>query len=349
MTARSIGAGIRGAARRPWLAALLWAWTFVLGFVAITPLWRWLRAAMALSPETDILRQRLSIGALGDLLTSNPDVMPTIVSLTAALVLVAFVSNAFIGGGVLAVVLEAADERPLLVRFLAGGGRFFGRFLRLLALFVLTTAIVGGAVAGVVGAWTKTMTENGWEPGGLVSLAILLASVGLVVGVFVLALDYARIRVAVTDAHGMVRAWLAGIGFVIRHPFATLTIGALSLAGLLVCLLASHQVATGLGAESAGVIALGLIVQEAILVIRSGVRVAQVAAEAHLFTELMPPPSATDTEKVSHEGAQASSAAGGEGEREATSEPVLEAHEVPAGAEPREATTFAGETKPEDM
>jgi hypothetical protein len=254
------------------------------------PLWRWLRMSLAASPETDVLRDRLSVGVFVEMLTGNPGIPGTVIALISGLVLVAFLSNAFVAGGVVSCVLQAEAPEPLLQRFFAGAGRFFGRYLRLLLLFGLTTALVGGAAAGATGAATRGLATGAWEPGSMISVIILLAVVGLVSAVCILALDYARIRVALSDERKMLWAWLGGLAFVLRHPLGALGIGAVSAIGWLAWAALAYQLPIAVGAASGAAVVGGFIVQELAVLGRTSVRVAQLGAAAEFFQAKRPRP-----------------------------------------------------------
>jgi hypothetical protein len=120
---------------------------------------------------------------------------------------------------------------------------------------------------------------------------VTLAVAGLLALWFVLALDYARIRVAREGNRGMARVYLGALGFVARHLVATYSIAILALvvAGMLLVAYVAHE--TVWSASTWAAIAVLVAVQQAIVLARAGVRVGQVSAEQCYFGRVTPAPS----------------------------------------------------------
>ena len=290
MIAGCIRRGVGSAARRPGLVLLLWAWNLLLGFIAAVPAFRWWAAAFGPSPAADSLRTRFDLAVLSDL-TKYEQVSPfgLLIGTVAGVALVALVAGAFVNGGILEVLATEGDRRSLLHRFFRGGGHFFGRYLRLLLLTVIGGLIVSGIVGAAAGAATAPLADSEWEPASYLVPIANLAVLALIWGWFYLAQDYARIRVAVDDSRGMVRAWFRGLMFVLRRPLGTYGIGiAMAVVSGLLLAVSFWYDNTFPSGTWAMLIAL-VLVQQVTLAGRACARVAMVAGERHFYLAALPP------------------------------------------------------------
>ncbi len=290
----SIARGVWTAIRTPKLILLLWTWNLLLGLAATMPARTWFGNTLDFATETDRLLTRFDIGALNDI-GKVSQTTPASLAM-AALIGVGFVAllaNAFVNGGVVEVIASRSDDRSFMHRFFRGGGHFFWRFTRLGLLAFLLGAIVVAIISAGVGAITAPLGESEWEPAGIVWGLTGVAVSGLVALLFVLALDYARIQTARDDGRSMIKAYVRGLGFVLGHVASTYVIGLLALAVTAVVLLAyvGHEAAWS--ASTWGTISLLLVVQQVLMLVRTGTRVAQVGAEWDFFVTHTPVPRST--------------------------------------------------------
>lgn len=292
MTARIID-GLRAAARNPKLTWLLWAWYGLLALVPAFPVWRWWSQVLGASPEGAAVLKRFDLGVFLDLTRSEGvgglGLMSAAVAAAAG---IAIVSSAFAFGGILEVVGAADDHRPFMHRFFRGGGRFFFRFLRLAIMAAAGAVLAAGLVSALMTAVTRPLSESEWEPGFYLAGALTVAAVLITAALFLLALDYARIRVARDDSRRMLRAYAAGIGFVLRRALRTYGIAIAFVvfeAAFVVGYLAYETNAPAAGTWSA--IAALVLVQQVVVVSRVFLRVAMVAAERSFYESAVPQPS----------------------------------------------------------
>jgi len=174
-------------------------------------------------------------------------------------------------------------------RFFRGGGHFFWRFFRLALVAGTCTLLAVGVLAGPVARALARFADTEWEPAGyLYGLGVAL-TVALVAGLFLLALDYARIRVARDDARGMLRAYVGGLRFVLRNVLTTYGV-AISFIALLVVLMLCY-LAYETNAPAAGTwmaIAVLFLIQQFVVFGRVFLRVALVGAERHFYGGMAP-------------------------------------------------------------
>ena len=291
MTA-SIKAGLRAAVRHPKLVWLLWAWYGLLALVPALPAWTWWNGVLGSSPEAASVLKRFDLGVFLDL-TAGKGIngIGLLTGAAAAAGLVAFVSSAFAFGGILEVFGSEDDERSFMHRFFRGGGHFFWRFFRLAVMAGVGALLATSAVSALMAVATAPMSKSEWEPagylGGLASMIVLLA----VAALFLIALDYARIRVARDDSRSMLKAYASGLGFVLRRLFTVYGIAIVFVAALAV--VAGLYLAYETNAPAAGTwaaIAALFVIQQAVVLGRVFLRVALVGAERDFHLTALPKP-----------------------------------------------------------
>jgi hypothetical protein len=280
----SIARGLWTAIRTPKLIVLLWVWNLLLGLAATLPARTWFGNSLDFATESDRLLTRFNIGALNDISKAS-QTAPAALAMAGIIGagLLALVGSAFVNGGIVEVIATRSDDRTFMHRFFRGGGHFFWRFTRLgLLAFFIGAAVVAMTSAGV-GAVTSTLAESEWEPAGMVWGLAGLAVTGLVALVFVLALDYARIRTARDGSRGMVKAYFRGLRFVLGHLVATYVMALLAVAATVAVFVAyiGHEASWTMSTWPAIVVLIG--VQQFLMLVRTGVRVAQVGAEWEYF------------------------------------------------------------------
>jgi len=291
MTA-SITTGLREALRHAKLVWLLFAWYGLLALVPALPAWTWWSGALSVSPEAASLLERFDLGVFLDV-TAGKGIsgLGLLAGAAVAVGLIAFVSGAFAFGGILEVLAARDDRRPFMHRFFRGGGHFFWRFLRLAVVAGVCLVLATGVVSGLQTAAVSAASESEWEPAGYVASAAGVAVFLAVAAFFLLALDYARIRVSRDDSRGMLRAYLSALAFVARRLSAVYGIAITIL--LFEVALVLGYVAYETHAPAAGTwaaIAALAVVQQVVVFGRVFFRVALVGAERHFHVTTMPQP-----------------------------------------------------------
>jgi len=289
MTA-SIKVGLREPLRHPKLVWLLWAWYGLLALVPALPAWNWWTGVLGASPEAASVLKGFDLGVFLDV-TAGTGIngLGLLADVAVAAAVVAFVSSAFVFGGILEVLTSADDRRSFMHRFFRGGGHFFWRYFRLALIAGACALLAVGVLAGPVARVLARFADTEWEPAGyLFGLGIALA-VALVAGLFLLALDYARIRVARDDARGMLRAYVGGLRFVLRNVLTTYGV-AMSFVALLVALMLCYVAyeTNAPAAGSWGAIALLFLIQQVVVFGRVFLRLALVGAERHFYEAAVP-------------------------------------------------------------
>jgi hypothetical protein len=291
MTA-SIKAGLRAAVRHPRLVWLLWGWYGLLALVPAVPAWTWWNGVLGSSPEGAAVLKRFDLGVFLDL-TAGKGIngFGLLTGAAAAVALVAFVSSAFAFGGILEVFDSDEDRRSFMHRFFRGGGHFFWRFFRLAIMAGVCLVLATGAVSALMAAVTAPMSKSEWEPAGYLGGIATMVVVGAVAALFLLALDYARIRVARDDSRRMLKAYASGLGFVLRRLITVYGIAVaivLLVVALVLCYVAYETNAPAAGTWAA--IAVLFVIQQTVVLGRVFLRVALVGAERHFHLTALPRP-----------------------------------------------------------
>jgi hypothetical protein len=291
MTA-SIKVGLRQALRHPKLVWLLFAWYGLLALVPAVPAWTWWNGVLGASPEAAAALRRFDLGVFLDL-TAGKGIngLGLLAGAAVAAGLIAFISSAFAFGGIIEVFASDDDRRPFMHRFFRGGGHFFWRYVRLAIIAGVCLAVATGVVSALQTAVISTAGESEWEPAGYLAGLAGITLFVVVAGFFLLALDYARIRVSRDDSRSMLRAYLSGLGFVVRRLLAVYGI-AVAIIVFEVALVLGY-VAYETNAPAAGTwgaIVVMITIQQVVVFGRVFLRVALVGAEQHFHATALPKP-----------------------------------------------------------
>jgi hypothetical protein len=290
----SIADGLRSAAKQPKLVLLLWAWYGLLALIPAVPAWAWWNGVLGTSPEAATILKGFSFGVWGELARSEGvSGMGLLTIATAAVLFLAWISSAFVFGGILEVFGSDGERRSFMHRFYRGGGHFFWRFVRLSLIAGVCLVLATGAVSALVVGATSRLADSEWEPASYLVGGVNALAFAIVAALFLLSLDYARIRVARDDARGMLREYAGGLGFVLRNVLTAYGVAipfVAMLAALMLCYLAYETNAPA----AATWLAIGLLflIHQAVALGRVFLRVALVGAERRVDMVKRPLPEA---------------------------------------------------------
>ncbi len=273
--------GLSATVRNYRMVLVIWAWHGALAAVAMAPALNWWRRAFDHAVEATTLLGGFNFAVLADL-TKYDYVggFGLLMSLMTGAVLLSILTSGFIVGGMLKVISGTGTARGVMHRFFGGGGYFFWRFFRLMLVGATAVAVVGAVLISALVAIETPLTENGSEVGSYVWLLFNLTALAIVCGLFLLALDYARIQVVIDDGRGMFRAYIRALGFVVRHAVTAygMAIVILVAVGILSIGYLAYETTSPV-ASSWGAISLLFVFQQAIVLTRVGLRVSLIDAE----------------------------------------------------------------------
>ena len=173
--------------------------------------------------------------------------------------------------------------------FLAQGGLFFWRFLR---LAVISGLIYWGIFRGIgqpLHGWIATATRDTTvERTVLIYTVLAYALVGLLFLVMQLVLDYARISLVVEERRSVLLALLRALGFVKHHHRAVLGLYLLLAAAALLWFLAYSWLAPGANQSTWTTVLLAFSLGQIYLVGRWVLKLWFLASQTHLFVSSTP-------------------------------------------------------------
>jgi hypothetical protein len=292
MLVRSLASGLRATATHPRLAVLLWLWSAVLTLPIAAPLWSLLYGATAFTPRADGLLAGPNLADLAEITRYDAtSIWGLAASAFWAVAALAVLSQALVAGGTLEVLLSN-DVRSFPHRFFRGAGHFFWRFLRAGVTALLAALLSMALAAAMFAPLSRLAADSSWEPAWYLVQLARVAALGVVVWFWLLALDYARIRLAVESRWSAVFAMGSAAGLVLRRVPTTFGIwiaGGVGLAGLAAlygAFRSSWPADTMIG------IAAMFVVQQLIVLGRAFVRLGVIGAELHAYRQLTAPPPA---------------------------------------------------------
>jgi hypothetical protein len=287
--ATALRQGFAAAWKRPRLVVTLWLLNLALALAVGLPGWLALDAAIAPLPEADVLTDGFALGVVADLAELQPGLVRGLALSALGAALLGLLGGAALAGGTLE-VLTSGDDRPFGHRFGRGAGRFFGRFVRAGVMTGLVAVPLVGLAAGPLLVWGRWLRrESGSE---LLTLVVSLGAplvAGCVILLALLALDAARVRIVREDARRVGPLLRSGFALVLRHPAKWLGAWGANLLLLLVALAAYLAVRASVPAPGAAGIALMFLLQQAFVLVRTGLRVALVGTQVALVERLQPP------------------------------------------------------------
>jgi len=273
--------GVRETVRNYRMVLLIWAWYAMMAATAAAPALNWWRRAFDHSIEASTLLGGFNFAVLADLI--KYDYVGAFGLLTSGLtgaMMLAVGASSFIMGGMLKVISGTGASRGLMHRCIVGAGYFFWRFFRLMLIGGTCTVAAGVVIMLALFAVESPLFANASEAATYAWLVFNLIVLAMSCGLFLLALDYARIQVVIDDARGMFRVYFRAPGFVARHAITAYGMAVLvvvAVAALMLGYVAYETVSPV--ASSWTLLILLFAMQQVILVLRVGLRVSLIDAE----------------------------------------------------------------------
>jgi len=272
------------------LVAALWLVNLALALAAGLPGWLTLSEVMGPLPRADALSESLRFGVVADLAELYPELLTHISRAAIAAFGLAWIVALAATGGTLE-VLTSRDARSFAHRFGRGAGRYFGRFLRLALISLVAAPLLVGVTAGPLLAWSRYLRrESGSEWLAMSVWTLALAAAGLALLLTLLVQDAARVRLVREDARRVFREWRSAVVLVLGHPAKWLGVWSWNALALAVAFALFLAVSSAVPPRPLLVVL--VLLQQAYVLVRCGLRVALVGAEVELVSSLRPPPAA---------------------------------------------------------
>jgi hypothetical protein len=220
----SYGRGLQEALVRLPAVFILWLFNAAFGAVVYFAAAGALAGPLARSLSGDLLLSEGSVDVLIELLTGSGQALGGLTTLVLILLGFYQIVTPFLYGGILGEMVRPREAQGFLASFGGGGGKYYGRFLRVSLLSILLW-IPAAAVFYLAGRGLGAFGIDAADETAAFWLVLVRIAIGLFLFFLVkMILDYARIRIAVTEG----RSALAALGwaclFVLRKIGPTLAL-----------------------------------------------------------------------------------------------------------------------------
>jgi len=285
---RSFSKGIREALLRPKAAVILWlvnaAFAAVVYFVAAGAV----TEALGRSLAADDLLSRSNVDALFEFLTGPGGALTALLTVAIVLLLLYQFVSPLLYGGILHDLLHPHAEGGFAPSFWSGAGRYYGRFLRVIP----ASLILWVPAAALYFLVDRVLDSLGADPlKEQLNFYLTFVRIALAIFLFFLVrmtMDYARIRIAVTEARSALGAVAWAASFVLRKLGGSLVLYyALGLTALL-----GSAFFLGLqslfGKRTSRAVLLGFLLTQFHILWRSWIKVAYQGAELGYYSQTVP-------------------------------------------------------------
>lgn len=271
--------GIAGATRRPKLTIIIWLMNLAFALPTFFIFRSAFSGTLGKSLATDGLLKKTDMNVIFEFLTSSGVGLGGLITAVLVLFVLHVLAYMFVFGGILNVLTPEASGQRFGQVFFGGGGRFYGRFFRLV---VYSTALWVPALIlfMAVNALLRLATSNPANEQLALAMNIVRVLVFLFLVFFVeMILDYARIKIAVTDSGQVFQSLIGATRFVLGRPLKTLLLYyLLGLTGW-AALAAYLVLQSAFSKTSTGAVLLGFLIAQAFIASRAWLRVAYQAAQ----------------------------------------------------------------------
>ncbi len=213
--------GLAAATRRPKLVALLWLMNVVFALPAFFIFRSAFNGVLGNSLAADGLLQKIDMDVIFEFLTSSGVVVGQVVTAVLVLVVLHVLAHIFVFGGILNALAPESRGQHLAPVFFGGGGRFYGRYFRLV-IYSLGLWVPAFIIFMAANAVLRLATKDSINEQLMMAANIARIALFLFLAFFAeMILDYARIKIALTDSREVFRSLVGATRFVFSRPLKT--------------------------------------------------------------------------------------------------------------------------------
>lgn len=285
-----LGNSVRSLVRRWPVVLALYGMTFLLVLPVVLAFRATLASTFLGNPDVEGLVGGFDFTFYTDFMSSNRGAVDLFQKTAGPFVLVSIILHGIFGAGVVA----AMAGEGTVAEFMKATGQYLGRSIRLvfyaLALGVLFMAIWMFALTAVWGAMTSGPAI---EPEYLTAAILVVALFLLPVAIVALATEYGRVLIVREDRRAVLSSLFEGFRFVFLHPVRMIFQHGAIFLMMAIFVLLYWLVEAEVGMTSVGGIFAMLLIQQASVVLRVGVRAWHTSSAVALVDALTPevPPS----------------------------------------------------------
>ncbi|HDT13136.1 MAG TPA: hypothetical protein ENO03_02140 [Candidatus Aminicenantes bacterium] len=305
---KSYAKGIKGAAAEGKMLLLLWLFNVLFASVIYVQFSGYLRDVFGASGAAANFLKSLDFNIIIEMLTFEGAGLSAIASLAMFLALVYGIFSLFISGGILHTLFKRrgggrGNTENTRIRlapvFFQGGGKFFGRFIR---LFLWSLALwAGAAIVMMVPVMALgAVSRNGTNESLMFNLGLATAAFGLfLIFLIMMIVDYARIRLVVEDSRGALKSLLRSVGFIFRRFGKTLALYYLFLLTGAAVIALYCVISSGIKTYSIVPILIAFLFGQIFIFARGWLKVGLQAGQLDFFLSAAPPAPASEPAPVS--------------------------------------------------
>jgi len=219
--------GIKKATCEGKLVWLLWLVNVLFASLIYFQFSDYINQVLSRSTAAENFLKTFDMNTFFEMLAHNGEKLNVIVSLAIFLLIGYIFVSVFLNGGILFTLIQPrkTDERRRLAPlFFEGGGKFFGRFVRLL-IYSLTLWLGIIVVILILNMILKPITKGSTNEVLLFYLILIQVIIAfLLVFLVKMIVDYARIKIVIEDTRKVFRPLFQAVGFIFRKLGSSLAI-----------------------------------------------------------------------------------------------------------------------------
>ena len=219
--------GIKRATSEGKLIWLLWLINVLFASVIYLQFSYYLNKVLAHSGAAEKFLKSFDINTFFEMISHYGEGLNSILSFAIFLSIGFLFASIFINGGILSILMnprKTGEKRPLAALFFGGGGKFFGRFLRLL-IYSMILWLGIAAVILILNSILNPITQGSTNEALMFYLILAQVVIALFLVFLVkMILDYARIQIVLGDRSNVFQSLFQAAGFVFKKCGSTLAI-----------------------------------------------------------------------------------------------------------------------------
>ncbi len=284
--------GIKKATSEGKLVWLLWLVNVLFASLIYFQFSDYMNQVLSRSAVAENFLKTFDMNTFFELLTHNGEKLNVIVSLAIFLLIGYIFVSVFLNGGILFTLIhprKTDERRRLAPLFFEGGGKFFGRFVRLL-IYSLTLWLGIIVIILILNMILKPLTKGGTNEVLMFYLILIqLVIAFLLVFLVKMIVDYARIKIVVGDTRKVFRPLFQAVGFVFRKLGSTLAIYYLFLLTAAAVFVLYWLVQKAVNTQALLPILFAFLIGQIFILSRGWIKVGLQASQMNFFQSAGPP------------------------------------------------------------